>query len=70
MQRRNYQRKIFVSQSSRLVTRYPEYKDEVIECVSQLNSKWDQLAQTVSPKGNLSADYRAVYRGSVILKRN
>lgn len=69
MQRKNYQRKIFVSQSSRLVTRFPEHKDEVLECVSQLNTKWDQLAQTVSPKRNINADYCTVYRGNICVEK-
>lgn len=56
MKRKNYQRKNFVSQSSRLVTQYPEYKDEILDCVSQLNTKWDQLTQTMSPKRNISGD--------------
>ncbi|XP_065202336.1 klarsicht protein [Planococcus citri] len=62
LQRKNYQRKIFVSQSSRLVTQYPQYKDEILEYVSQLNFKWDQLTQTVSPKRNISTDYCSIYR--------
>ncbi len=64
MKRKNYQRKNFVNQSSRLVTRYPEYKDEILDCVSQLNTKWDQLAQAVSPKRVITGDCFTIRKGT------
>ncbi|KAK7580535.1 hypothetical protein V9T40_001164 [Parthenolecanium corni] len=56
MKRKNYQRKTFVNQSSRIVQRYPEHKDEILEFVSQVNIKYEKLAQTVSPKRDISSD--------------
>lgn len=56
MKRKNYQRKSFVNQSTRLVTHYPEHKDEILDYVSQLNTKWDQVAHTMAPKRSISGD--------------
>lgn len=69
MKRRNYQRKNFVNQSTRLVTRFPEHKDEILDYVSQLNTKWDRLAQTVTPKNTMSVDCFSRRKGKLNRRR-
>ncbi|KAK9499126.1 hypothetical protein O3M35_003631 [Rhynocoris fuscipes] len=57
MQRNTYKRKMFNNQGGRLVAREPSLKDEVAWRVSYLNSKWERLESTVTPRKRAKTDH-------------
>jgi hypothetical protein len=50
MQRKAYRRKLFNDQANKLLRRYPDVRDEVMWRMAHLNSKWDTLEQTITPR--------------------
>ncbi|RZF37942.1 hypothetical protein LSTR_LSTR005442 [Laodelphax striatellus] len=50
LQRKSYRRKLFNNQGGRLVARSPELKNEVAWRIEHLNTKWERLEQTVTPR--------------------
>ncbi|XP_034253695.1 uncharacterized protein LOC117652712 [Thrips palmi] len=49
MQREGFRRRMFNEQSTRLLVRYPDLRDEVAWRVAHLNSKWETLELAMSP---------------------
>ncbi|XP_049805441.1 klarsicht protein [Schistocerca nitens] len=54
MRRNCYRRKVFNDQARKLLSRYPDVRDEVSWRVAHLNTKWDMLEQAISPCKNKS----------------
>lgn len=55
MQREGFRRRMFNEQSSRLLARYPDLKDEVAWRVAHLNSKWETLELAMTPSKGASS---------------
>lgn len=63
MNRKSFKRKLFNNQGGRLVVRSPDLKDEVAWRVLTLNSKWETLEQTVTPRKRTHPDHLDVCIG-------
>ncbi|XP_039288846.1 uncharacterized protein LOC111043821 isoform X3 [Nilaparvata lugens] len=60
LQRKSYRRKLFNNQGDRLVARFPELKNEVAWRIEHLNTKWERLEQTVSPRTKMHSAHMDV----------
>lgn len=66
VQRKNYRRKLFNEQAGKLLSKYPDSRDDISRHVSHLNAKWELIEQLLS-SGKDSLDKNIPYIGKWLI---